>query len=278
MKFYLTYVFFTVAVDEETSEEVPICLWGRQADWQYELKSKIGQTWCFTFLRVECYTLHGQLSLHTTPRSAKKLRNKETTLFAQATPLGPPEKDSATFPSISELLKANLNGKATISAEVTNLTRTDTLNSRHTTSNINETSDMARVYQFFHDLVYLGCKSCFRPLSQDHNGIYTHCSYCVQHNSSYSYGVMYYFKPCMVNLSDKSASIIAKLSHESTSKFLKDVMPQDALEDANATKLLERVKGVFNPVNKKVVLNCETVLDENDFVKSMNFELLALQI
>ena len=273
------YVYFTVAVDQETSEEVPICLWGSQADWQYELKSKIGQTWNFTFLRVECNSVHGQLSLHTTPQSTKKLRNEETSIFGRAARLGPPKKDSSTFSSISELLKANLNGKATISAGVTNITYTEALNSRHSQRSIDKTSDMATIHEFFRGLVYLGCKLCFRALKQDHNGIYTHCSYCIQHNASYLYGVMYYFGPCFVCLSDKSASIIAKSCHESTSKFLKDVRPQDVSEEVNC-ELFERLKRAYDTVNKnvKVVLNCETVLDENGFVKSKNFELLDLQM
>jgi hypothetical protein len=273
------YVYFTVAVDQETSEEVPICLWGSQADWQYELKSKIGQTWNFTFLRVECNSVYGQLSLHTTPQSTKKLRNEETSLFGRAARLGPPKKDSSTFSSISELLKANLNGKATISAGVTNITYTEALNSRHSERSIDKTSDMATIHEFFRGLVYLGCKLCFRALKQDHNGIYTHCSYCIQHNTSYLYGVMYYFGPCFVCLSDKSASIIAKSCHESTSKFLKDMRPQDVSEEVNC-ELFERLRGVYDTVNKnvKVVLNCETVLDENGFVKNKNFELLDLQM
>ena len=268
-------VLLSVAVDDETSEEVPIYLWGRQADWQYELKSKTGHAWSFTFLRVECNTVYGQLYLHTTPQSSKKLQNEETTFFVYSDIPRPVEKDSSTFSSILKLLEANFNGKAIISAGVTKITYTETTQSSPCERSIDRTSDKTKVHEFFCELVYLGCKLCFRALAQDHNGIYTHCSYCMQHNLSYTYGVMYCFKPCSVYLADKSAPIIAKLFHEFTSKFLKDLKPQDVLEDSNT--LFERIKDVFDDVNEnvKVVLKCETVLDENDFVKSKNFELIA---
>ena len=252
-------------------------MWGRQAEWKNELKSKIGQTWSFTFLRVDCNSVYGQLYLHTTPQSTKKLQNEETTLFGHTKPLRPVAKDSSSYSSVFELLKANFNGKAIVSAGVTKITDTETFCPERS---IDKTSDMTNVQQFFHDLVYLGCKSCFRALKQDHNGIYTHCSYCIQHNSDYTYGVMYYFTSCFVHLADNSASIIAKLSRECISKFLKDLRPQDVLEEANSYKLFERTKDVFETMNKNVqtILECETVLDENDFVRSKNFQLIALQM
>ena len=268
--------YFSVAIDQETLEEVPICLWGSQADWQYELKSKIGQSWCFKFLRVQCNTVHGQLCLHTTPRSTKKLENEETTLFGHAASSKSYEKQSSAFSNISQLLEANLNGKATIVVGITKITCAETLNSE---KNIDKTSDLGTVHQFFHELVYLGCKLCLRALKQDKNGIYVHCAHCRQHNSSYMYVVMYCFKPCLVYLSDKSVSIIVKSCHRATSKLLKDVRPQDVLEDDKSV-LLERIHDVFNTANRnvKVVLNCDTVLDENGFVKTQSFELIDIEI
>ena len=273
---FFTFNHFSVAIDEETSEEVPISLWGSQADWQYELKSKIGQIWCFKFLRVQCNTVYGQLCLHTTPRSTKKLDHEETILFGCATGLESYEKESLVFPSISELLKAKLNGKATITAGVTKITCTENLNSER---KIEKTSDSCTMHQFFRELVYLGCKLCLRALKQDQNGIYVHCAHCRQHNPYFMYAVKYYFRPCLMYFSDKSALIIVKSSHMATSKFFKDMRPQDVLEDDNS-ELLERMKDVFDTANKnvKVVLDCDTVLDENGFVKSQNFELVDIEV
>ncbi|XP_028407002.1 shieldin complex subunit 2-like [Dendronephthya gigantea] len=260
-----------VALDLESSDEVPICLWGRQAGWEFELKSKIGKIWCFTFLRVECNSLHGEHFLHTTPRSTKKLQQEETSFFANLTPCIAQE-DCPTFSTIYELLQANLNGKAAICAEVTRIQCTEA-NSSQT---ISKASDMFAMQCFFRNLVYLGCKSCFRALKKDHNDIYMHCSYCIErHNSSYSYGVAYFFKQCWVYLSDESGTLFGTSSHVATVKFL--TRPEDALND-DISKLFERIQRIFHSDNVNVVLRCETVLDENDFKKSQNFELLDLQV
>ena len=267
-------LYFSVALDQESFEEVPICLWGSQADWQSELKSKIGRIWYFTFLRVECSTMHGQHCLHTTPRSTKKLQHEVRSLFGNLTPCMSQEA-CPTFSTISELLQANLNGKAAISAEVTKITRTEADNYATT---ISEASDMLTIQCFFRDLVYLGCKSCLRALKRDHNDIYVHCSYCIQqHNSCHTYGVAYFFKQCWIYLSDYSRMLICTSSHEATSKFLKDTKPEDVLND-DASKLFEKVQNIFHSDNVNVILRCETVLDENDFKKSQNFELLDLRL
>lgn len=207
-----------------------------------------------------CNSLHGQQCLHTTPHSTK----------TQANLTSPPKP---TFSSILELLNANLNGNATIAGGVTAVMHLES------ERKIDQTSDLPTVHNFFRELVYLGCKLCFRALKQDENGIYTHCSYCIEHSSSYMFGIMYCWRPCLLYLSKQSVTIIAKSCHESMCKLLKDVKPQDILEEGNTT-LFERLKIVFNTVNKNItiVLNCETLLDENGFVKSQNFEFLDLHV
>ena len=187
----------------------------------------------------------------------------------------PTEKEIPIFSSISDLLKANLNGTAITSAIISTIMCTRSERSRLPERTIDKKSDPVTVHEFFRELVYLGCKLCFRALKQDQNEVYERCSYCIQHNSSYLYGVMYLFKPCLLYLSDKSASVLVKSSHESTSKFLKDLRPQDILEDEN-DKLFERLERVFVTVNN-VILTCETSLDENGFIENQKFHLLDVK-
>ena len=263
-----------VAMDRETSEEVPICLWGSQADWRYDLKANIGQEWDFRFLYVECKGIHGDFILNTMPRSTKSPPQPSSVFHAPTQHKEPP-----TFSCISGLLKANYNGKVYVFVNIINISIDEALADRDPVLSINKTTGLETIVRFFHQLVYLGCKSCLRALRQDNNCIYTHCSDCLKNPYSYTFGVMYCYKQCTINFSDLLASIFATSFHKATACLMKGFDPQDVLEGTCSNKLFESFCNIFSAACKpRVCLNCETKLDENGFVVKQSFEFIDLYL
>ena len=258
----------------ETSEELPIYLWGNQADWQYELKARIGQMWDFKYLRVECRDVHGDFTLHTTPQSTKLLTQPSLIHIVPTQ-----EEESSVFPCISDLLKANCTGKVSVSANITNISIERALADMNSVLNIDKTSDSETVQQFFKQLVYLGCRSCLQALKQDHNHVYTHCSHCLNHPSNYRFGVIYCYKQCRICFSDSSASIIAMSFHRSTIKLIRDFDPQDVLEGTKTNELFDVCSSIFHINYQPIVsLYCESKLDENGYIEKQTFELVDIHV
>ena len=249
-----------------------------------QLQEGLGQVWEFQFFTAKCSDESGCVSLHSNPRSRKsKLSSEDKNARAIMSRFHEGTEEAKRFSSLRDLLEAKYSGLAEVEAKISSVQfrcQDEIIIFDQTGSRRDELKSKLE------KLVYIGCGSCSRVLTQDQNGVYGQCTHCIVRNLHYKYTLGYYYKPLVVCLSDSHVtveveaynSVIARLFGVSPAKMLLQRATDTSTHDHSyMDSFVESVEALFTKGGQyKALIACRIALDENSFIENRSFTLQKL--
>ena len=243
-----------------------------------DFQAGLKQVWEVTYLTAKYDTDTSSFVLHTTPKSHKKQLGEADPRASEILSrfVGHHNGQPLKFNTIRELYKANYSGTAELDAQVSSLT----FNCGEDFLTLTGDFDPAKLTSVAHKLVYVGCRTCLRPLAQDKNSIYVRCVSCVASDPQYKAAVTYCYKPFTISLTHGKEVIEGvEVKHKEAFHLFRD-FPARNLAFQKQKELeffVETVQDLLRSGKlERFVLVCQTVVDENSFVEHRYISLWTM--